>query len=181
MSAEAWDQFVAAHPDGHLLQAADWGRLKSEFGWQAQIVALVDAKGQITTGAQVLYRRLHRLIPLCVGYIPAGPLLPADSSFDSSLWRALDSDARRHGAIFLKVEPCDWYRPRPGLADRLKSGGFRPGAQTIQPPRTIVIDLAGNEEAMLKRMNQSTRYKAKLGPKKEIQVRPGTKADVDRF
>src|SRR5262249_49955634 len=50
-----------------------------------------------------------------------------------------------------------------------------------QPPQTIVIDLAGGEESVLKRMNQSTRYKSKLGPKKDVQVREGTAADLASF
>ncbi|MHB8628626.1 MAG: lipid II:glycine glycyltransferase FemX [Aggregatilineales bacterium] len=180
MRAGTWDHFVAAHPDGHLLQTSDWGRLKSDFGWQSQIVALTDAKGQIAAGAQVLYRRLHRLIPLSVAYIPAGPLF-SDLSTDAALWRAIDRAAVRHGAVFLKVEPCDWYAPRPGLAERLTAHGFHPNAPTVQPPRTIVIDLTESENDILKRMNQSTRYKARLGPKKDVDVRCGTTADLISF
>src|SRR5579859_1673086 len=132
VTTEEWDQFAAAHPDGHLLQTSNWGRLKSEFGWRSQIVTLRDARGQISAGAQVLYRRLHRLIPLSVGYIPAGPLLSANPKDDRLLWQALDTDARRNRAVFLKIEPCDWYHPRPDLTDRLRAGGFSPNASTIQ-------------------------------------------------
>jgi lipid II:glycine glycyltransferase (peptidoglycan interpeptide bridge formation enzyme) len=180
VSPDAWDRFVAAHADGHLLQTSDWGRLKSDFGWQAQTVALTGDKGDIAAGAQVLYRRLHRLIPLTVAYIPAGPLF-SDPSTDAALWHAIDRAARAHNAAFLKVEPCDWYRPQPGLAERLAAHGFRPNALTVQPPRTIVIDLAGSEDENLKRMNQSTRYKARLGSKKEVDVRCGTTDDLASF
>jgi lipid II:glycine glycyltransferase (peptidoglycan interpeptide bridge formation enzyme) len=184
MTAAAWDAFVTAHPDGHLLQTSDWGQFKAEFGWQAQIVALSNAAGQIVCGAQVLFRRLHRLIPsivpLSIAYIPGGPLF-ADPSTDKALWQAINRAAFRHGALWLKVEPCDWYAPRPGLADRLRSQGLQPAPQTIQPPRTVVLDLTGSDDDILKRMNQSTRYKAKLGPKKEIEVRCGTVADLASF
>lgn len=180
VKADAWDRFVAAHPDGHLLQTSDWGRLKSDFGWQAQAVALTGEKGQLIAGAQILYRRLHRLIPLTVAYVPAGPLF-GDPNTDVALWNAIDRAARRHGAAFLKVEPCDWYIPRPGLAERLAAHGFRPNAPMVQPPRTILIDLAGSEDEILKRMNQSTRYKARLGPKKEVNIRSGTQSDLASF
>lgn len=184
-TATDWDHFVAAHRDGHLLQSADWGRLKSGFGWQAQIVAVADFTGKIVCGAQVLYRRLQRLIPIQIAYIPAGPLLaddPADSAADDLLWRGIDRTAIRHGAVLLKVEPCDWYPPRPALAALLTARGFRQSAQTIQPPRTITLDLSGGAESVLKAMNQSTRYKARLAEKKEVALRcASTSADVDSF
>ncbi len=180
-----WDAFVAAHPDGHILQTADWGRLKSRFGWSSQIVAVGGVNGDIVAGAQVLYRPL----PFRLGtmaYIPAGPLLYADDADPEhpatlALWRGIDEQARNQRAVFLKVEPCDWYRPRPDLPAQLQRAGLRLSPQTIQPPRTIVIDLSGGEEAVLKGMNQSTRYKSKLGPKKEVSVREGARADLGSF
>ncbi len=178
---DAWDRFVAAHPDGHLLQSADWGRLKADFGWSPFRVAVTDERAQIVAGAQILMRRLHRLIPFGLAYIPAGPLLSGDPAANSQLWRAIHGSAARRGAVLLKVEPCDWYQARPELPAILTAQGFRPSAQTIQPPRTVVIDLAGDESAILKRMNQSTRYKAQLATKKAIDVRIGTAADVASF
>jgi peptidoglycan pentaglycine glycine transferase (the first glycine) len=180
-----WDAFVTAHPDGHILQTADWGRLKSTFGWSAQIVAVTDPQGAIVAGAQVLYRRL----PLWLGtmaYIPAGPLFgagDADPEHPATLavWRGIDQAARSHSAVFVKVEPCDWYRPRPDLPAHLRRAGLRPSSQTVQPPRTLLIDLSGGEEMVLKGMNQSTRYKSKLGPKKEVSIRQGTRADLASF
>ena len=37
-----WDRFIAAHPNGHVLQSAPWGALKSQFGWSAERVGLAD-------------------------------------------------------------------------------------------------------------------------------------------
>jgi len=33
-----WDDFVATHPFGHLLQTTGWGRLKAEVGWDWEVV-----------------------------------------------------------------------------------------------------------------------------------------------
>jgi lipid II:glycine glycyltransferase (peptidoglycan interpeptide bridge formation enzyme) len=182
----AWDGFNATHPDGHTLQSADWGQFKSEFGWQQQIIGVVDPSGQVVAGALILYKRVHRLLPVSVAYIPAGPLLPIEGTPDAAearaaLWRGIDSAARRNAAAFLKVEPCDWYRERPGLEALLRSNGFIQSRQTIQPPRTVVIDLDRAEDQILKGMNQSTRYKARIGPKKEVETRIGTAADLASF
>ncbi len=180
-----WDAFVSAHPDGHVLQTTDWGKLKRAFGWSSEIVTMTGEDGHITAGAQILYRPL----PLGLGtmaYIPAGPLFEGGGADPNqspvcALWQALDNAARAHRAVFLKVEPCDWYRARPNLAAQLQCAGLRRSPQTIQPPRTIVIDLTEGESAVLKGMNQSTRRKSKLGPRNEIAVREGMRADVASF
>ena len=178
-----WDAMVTAHPDGHVLQSSDWGRLKSAFGWSSQIVAVEDNAGTVAAGAQILYRPL----PFRLGtmaYIPAGPLFADDDPAhpaNIALWGAIDQAARHHRAVFLKVEPCNWYRPRPDLPGQLQAAGLRISPQTIQPPRTIVIDIAPGEDAILAAMNQSTRYKSKLEKKKQVDVRLGTTADVASF
>jgi lipid II:glycine glycyltransferase (peptidoglycan interpeptide bridge formation enzyme) len=185
-NAGGWEAFASAHPNAHLLQSANWGKLKSAFGWSARIVAVREGDQEndpIVAGAQILFRRL----PFGLGtmaYIPAGPLFCGEDPHNPAnllLWQGIDSAARKQRAAFLKVEPCNWYRSRPNLPAQLQASGLHPSLQTIQPPRTVLIDLTSGEEAVLKRMNQSTRYKSKLGPKKEVAVREGTATDLASF
>jgi peptidoglycan pentaglycine glycine transferase (the first glycine) len=174
-----WDAFVQKHPDGHLLQMAAWGTFQSKFGHTAQIIAIYEGS-QIKAGALVLFRPL----PYGLGtraYLPAGPLFAAEEAANAMLSAGLRKLCRTKRAIFAKAEPCDYYGPRPDLPQKLKAAGFQPSGQTIQPPRTVILDLAVDEEAILKAMNQSTRYKCKLGPKKEVSVRLGTSQDVASF
>ena len=35
ISDPEWKEFLAAHPEAHLLQSSEWGELKSAFGWDA--------------------------------------------------------------------------------------------------------------------------------------------------
>ncbi|MCS6870414.1 MAG: peptidoglycan bridge formation glycyltransferase FemA/FemB family protein [Anaerolineae bacterium] len=175
-SAADWDAFVRAHPDAHVLQLSAWGDHQSHFGWRPQRIAVANESGRVTAGVQLLLRRL----PLRLGvraYAPAAPLFSEDESANALLWQAL----RRCGATFIKFEPCNWYRPRPDLPERLIQAGLRHSPQTVQVPRTIVLDLSGTEEDILKRMNQSTRYKCRLGQKKEVTVRHGDATDALRF
>ncbi|HVO43397.1 MAG TPA: peptidoglycan bridge formation glycyltransferase FemA/FemB family protein [Aggregatilineales bacterium] len=180
---QRWNAFVNQHPDAHILQQAEWGMLKSAFGWQHEILAVgQDAASPIEAGALILYRRL----PFGLGtmaYIPAGPLLRDDAVNPANdlLWSAIDGQARRRRAAFLKVEPCNWYRERPALAAYLASAGLRISPQTIQPPRTSILATGDGEEAVLKRMNQSTRRKVRMADKNGIAVREGTRADVASF
>src|SRR5258708_20850782 len=103
-----------------------------------------------------------------LAYIPAGPLFANDDPHDAAnmaLWQALDVAMRSRNVAFLKVEPCDWYRPRPDLPAQLEAGGLHRSLHTIQPPRPIDLWLTPDQESVLKRMNHSTRRKGKLGPK----------------
>lgn len=173
-SPARWDTFVRAHPDGHLLQLSTWGQHKRAFGWTDALVGVANASGDLTGGALLLFRPL----PLRLGtmaYLPMGPLL-TDSAAEPALWDAIHVEARRHGAAFLKWEPGILDKPPP-----FASLGFRASAQTIQPPRTMLLDLVGDEEAILARMNQGTRRKIRQSLKGDVIYSEDQRADVARF
>ncbi len=39
---DQWDAFVAAQPNGHILQTSRWGELKARFDWSAEHIAVLD-------------------------------------------------------------------------------------------------------------------------------------------
>lgn len=160
-----WDAFLANHPRAHLLQTGAWGDLKSAFGWEA--VRLVSEN----SGAQVLFRRLP--LGLTVAYLPKGPVGGDWKLF----WPALDALCWKKRAIFLKVEPDGWepleVDKRVALAD------FRPDAIPVQPRRTILIDLHGNENDWLARMSKKTRACFRAAEKGGVTARFSD--DVPRF
>jgi lipid II:glycine glycyltransferase (peptidoglycan interpeptide bridge formation enzyme) len=172
LNASAWDSFLADHPNHHILQASAWGELKAAFGWQPVRVALG------SRGAQILFRSLP--MGFTLAYIPKGPV--GDPAFEfggrGEFWPKVDAACRQRRAVLLKLEPDHWEADDAGRW-RLPPVGFIPSPQTIQPPRTLVVDLTGDEEAVLGRMKQKTRYNIKLALKKGIFVRPS--ADVETF
>lgn len=172
--APAWDAFIAARPDAHILQTAAWGELKARFGWSAQLVA-VTRDDRIAAGALVLFRPLpFRLGTLA--YIPKGPIVDlADAELAATLITGLDALARRRRAILLKIEP-DAIDAEPYA--RL---GFRLSPQTVQPPRTIVIDITHSEREILFAMHQKTRYNIRLAGRKGVVVREAAQDDVLAF
>jgi len=168
---------VTTHPACHLLQHSHWGALKSCFGWQAVRLAL-EKDGRLCAGAQVLFRRLP--LGRSLAYLPKGPLLnPDDAETAARLWPALHALARSRRSILLKVEPE--LPDDPALAARFRAWGFRPSPQTVQPRRTIWLDLAGDEEAILGGMKSKTRYNIRLAARKEVQIHQGTANDLDTF
>ncbi len=172
-----WDAFVEAQ-GGHLLQTHRWGALKSAFGWSSEIVALAEGN-RIMAGALLLFRRL----PLGLGsiaYLPRGPVVDwSDEASLSVLLDVLDETARGRRAFFLKVEPDE--RDSVAMRERLVGLGFRSSPQTIQPPRTIVIDITGSEDSILARMNQGTRRKIRTAYRKEVVIRQGEAGDLESF
>ena len=172
--ASEWDAFVTAQPGAHILQTAAWGELKSAFGWSAERVA-VTRGDRIVAGALVLFRPL----PLGLGtlaYIPKGPLVDlGDVDTAETLLAGLDDLARRRRAVLLKVEP-DAMDAAPFI--RL---GFRRSPHTVQPPRTIVLDLTRAEQDILAAMHEKTRYNIRLAGRKGVTVREATPADLLAF
>jgi lipid II:glycine glycyltransferase (peptidoglycan interpeptide bridge formation enzyme) len=93
------------------------------------------------------------------------------------LWPELDQLCRQHRAVFIKVEPDTWEDEENRTA--LYTAGFRPGAYNIQPRRTLVLDITGDEEDILARMKQKTRYNIRLAERKGVRV--SVTEDVETF
>ena len=179
--AQAWDDFVARHPAGHILQTPAWGQLKESFGWRSQWVTLAGDPGQIAAGALALYRPL----PLGLGriaYVPKGPLLDWEYSggVAEALMSALHRAARKQRAILHKLEPD--LPDAPQWRARLRALGFRPSPQGVQPRRTLIVNLEAEEEDILRAMKQKTRYNVRLAARKGVAVRQGRgEADLALF
>jgi peptidoglycan pentaglycine glycine transferase (the first glycine) len=172
LKATEWDSFLARYPQSHVLQTAAWGDLKSEFGWSVERVV------QDTVGAQVLFRNLP--LGFSLAYIPKGPVGGEDGIGDrirawQALWPEIDHLCRERKAILLKIEPDSWQQ---GEAPGGKPDQFRPATQAIQPPRTIIVDLQGEEDDLLARMKQKTRYNIRLALKKNVIVRSSSNLEL---
>ena len=159
ISLTDWNQFLAQHPNTHLLQTGEWGELKSAFGWKPVRIVSGDS------GVQILIRKLP--LGFTVGYIPK-------ANFDQSLLPEIDSACKQNRAIFLKLEPDSWDNQF--IIQHLS---FIISKHNIQPPRTIIIDIRGSEEDVLARMKPKTRYNTRLAEKKGVTVRAWD--DIDSF
>src|SRR5260221_6975245 len=93
VSLTDWNQFLAQHPNAHLLQTGEWGELKSAFGWKPVRIVASDI------GLQILFRKLP--LGFTIGYIPK-------ANFDQSLLPEIDSVCKSYHAIFIKLETNAW-------------------------------------------------------------------------
>ncbi|MDD2921920.1 MAG: peptidoglycan bridge formation glycyltransferase FemA/FemB family protein [Anaerolineales bacterium] len=154
-----WNQFIENHPNAHLLQMGEWGELKSAFGWKP--VRIVSEN----IGAQILFRKLP--LGFTIGYMPKPVSSEQLSVSSEQFWKEVDSVCKKNRAIFLKIEPDFWDKnPLP-----LGEGRVRVSSHNIQPPRTVVISIAEDEESILAKMKPKCRYNTRLAEKKGITVR----------
>jgi lipid II:glycine glycyltransferase (peptidoglycan interpeptide bridge formation enzyme) len=125
----------------------------------------------------VLYRRLP--LGACLAYVPKGPLIdPADEPACRSLFDALHRRCRARRAILLKIEPEQWEDA--GVSQWARYG-FSSSPQTIQPRRTVLVDLSPGEDEILSRMKSKTRYNIRLAARKGVQVEQAGAKDVVAF
>ena len=179
ISPADWDRFVASYPAPHLLQTAPWGALKSQFGWADERVGLAH-EGELVAGAQLLYRRLPGGWG-CLAYVPKGPLVDwAAGEQLAALLASLDRAARSRGAVALTIEPD--LPDEPSHREQLRALGFRPSPfSSVQPRRTLIVDISPDEDAVLAAMKPKTRYNVRLAGRRGVTVREATKADLPTF
>ncbi|MFN2189162.1 MAG: lipid II:glycine glycyltransferase FemX, partial [Candidatus Promineifilaceae bacterium] len=165
----AWDDFVANHPHGSILQTTNWARLKNRFGWSSERVWL-KRDGALAAGAQILYRSALLGI-FKIGYLPHAPLVDWDDDEQIEvLLHQIDESAYKNGAGFVKMEPLLWQDEI--TAERwqeiCQKNDLIMTGDTIQPPRTIMIDIQPSEEEILAAMKSKTRYNVRYGAKKGV-------------
>ncbi len=177
-----WDAFVAAHPHGSVLQTTAWAGLKNRFNWASRRVWM-RREGQLVAGAQVLFRAAYFGL-VKIAYIPHGPLVNWDDDEQVEvLFNQIDHAVYQNRAGLLKFEPYLWQEAMsPAAWGRLCNRlDCRPESDTVQPPRTIIVDLRPDETDILAQMKQKTRYNIRLAARKEVTVRLGEAADLPAF
>lgn len=186
VTAQQWKVFLQDNPNTHLLQTSEWGDLKSKFNWKVKRIIVGNA------GAQILFRQL--LPGVTIAYIPKGPIgINWDTgNSNNTLWiellREIDAICHKENAFLLKIEPDAWesvekYRNNGNLISQTQAihppDGFRKSDHAIQPQRTLIIDISMEEDLILGRMKQKTRYNIGLARRKNIIIHPSS--DVNNF
>jgi peptidoglycan pentaglycine glycine transferase (the first glycine) len=192
---ETWNKMICGLPNPHLLQSAEWGQIKSQFGWRSLCYVWQDTSGKAAAGAQVLIREIS-LLGLSgrwrVAYVPKGPLLDwSNAPLRQRVLKDLSHLALQQRAILIKVDPdVGLGQGVPGqssestnplgqkVVDDLMGQGWRFSKAQIQFRNTVLVDLRPDEDALLGRMKQKTRYNIRLAQRKEVKVRVGTRSDL---
>jgi peptidoglycan pentaglycine glycine transferase (the first glycine) len=154
ISKAEWTEFYRLREEAHFLQSSEWGELKQQYNWE--VIRIINGGG----GAQILIRKGP--LGTRIGYIPKGPV----GKISNELIDEIILTARTRNCFALTIEPDFWE-------GEIEIGRFikdaKPG-RNIQPHRTLVISLAGNEDNWIDRMKQKTRYNIRLAEKKGVAV-----------
>lgn len=182
-----YHQFIATHPKGHILQTWEWGEVKRKMGWIPLLVGLYE-EGRLKGAILILKRRLP--IPginKSIFYAPRGPVADTnDHVLLDYLFQGLQTIAREHGAIFLKIDP-DIEQSDEAFRSYLTSRGFKKtstaeGFEGVQPTFVFRLDITPDEEQLLVQMASKTRYNLRLAQRKGVVVREATgQRDLERF
>src|SRR5437667_11060835 len=171
---DVWDTFIAQHATGHLLQCWAWGELKALSGWRP--LRLVLWQGDTIVAAAQVLRRGAPHLPLSLAhlaYIPKGPVLDwTQHELCDHFLHLLNGYLRKHGALALRMEPAQ--EAGTPLAELMAKGLARfdvSSCGTVQPLRTIVLDLAPDEQVLLAQMKEKWRYNVRLAMRKGVTVR----------
>ncbi len=206
---QAWNELIASLPIAHLLQTWEWSHGKAKYGWQAlpfvwNAPQTFDRhpqsaeSGHPVAAAMVLKRRFPVggfAKKMCVLYVPKGPLMDwNDTALRQRVLDDLQAFAKRHGAIFIKVDPdvaLGTGIPGTGAAVEFAGGqevrlelmrrGWKFSQDQIQFRNTVLIDLSPSEDELLSRMKQKTRYNVRLAQKKGVTARVGTLDDLPQL
>ena len=167
---QAWDRHVQASADSGFMQSSWWARFREPIGFDHFGVTFKH-EGAIVGGALVSvweYAPGH-----CFYYIQDGPLLPADDEpFAQQVFAALLSriDAHRRAeprrVSHLRIEPR--WAQRPAFAHDFSEPDF--GDRYREPRRTLCLDLALDDAALLAQMKPKGRYNIRVAQRHGVTV-----------
>jgi peptidoglycan pentaglycine glycine transferase (the first glycine) len=143
----AWDSYVQEHPWGHPLQLWGWGEAKRTNGWRPYRLAL-QGGAEWAAAAQVLLWPIPRTGRF-IAYVPRGPVVDPTHPAATMLLRELVGWAKRHRALYLRVEPAWTTAQLPR--------GWRRAAHTLQMTETYTLDLTKTEAELLEPMSRKHR------------------------
>lgn len=93
-------------------------------------------------------------------------------------FKEIDTLAKKEGALFVKLEPnVDDSNKK--LKKELASSGFQEDNWSLQPTKTIQIDLSSSEQELIKNMEKDTRYSIRRAQRERVVVEKSE--DINTF
>lgn len=182
-SAQRFDAFVTAHPNGHFMQTSAWGCVKADWDWIGLLAQ--DANGAIV-GAMALLKRRLRFGTSCLLYAPRGPVWDfEDKKTFCELITAAKTLAKDCSAYALRIDPAV-SEENAQFYVFVTELGFSCNRATdfslYQHRMCYLLDLKGHSpESLLAAYHKSTRYHVHLALRNDVTVRIGQEADLPIF
>ena len=175
----AWEAFLAGAAAPSHLQSSAWAAVKRPNGWTSFRIA-ADAGGRVV-GGQVLVQR-PRGAPWGMGYLGRGPVT-ADGTLDRAAIVAITARLRetggRHRLGYVRMEPELAVGDGRAARELIRAGWQR--APHVQPDRSLIIDLAQDEAALLAGMHRKTRQSVAKSERLGVRVVDADGSRMDEF
>jgi lipid II:glycine glycyltransferase (peptidoglycan interpeptide bridge formation enzyme) len=176
----SWDNFVAGLPGGHHEQTIPWAKIRKLNGWDSMRI-IIEKNGKIIAGAQLLLCRISFFGK--IGYISYGPCVAEKSAeVAEKLLQEILRITKDEKINYLTIS-LPYFGDY--LIPLLRAGKFRPIIDGLPPPSlmtsTLLIDLKKSSHEILAGMKAKTRYNINYGIRKGIEIREGTREDIDIF
>ncbi|MBO8168544.1 MAG: peptidoglycan bridge formation glycyltransferase FemA/FemB family protein [Thermoanaerobacteraceae bacterium] len=172
---DQFNDFIAGHPKGHILQSYHWGEVKALTGWEP--IRLVIEEDDKMVAAVSLLKRTLPVMNKSIFYAPRGPVVDfEDEKLFKFLLDQIATVAREHGAILLKIDP-DIPAPNEKVTSMLKKNGFRPagdeegGFEGIQPRYVFRLDITPSMDELFMNLHSKTRYNVRLARRKGVEIK----------
>ena len=171
-----WDAFVAARPEGDILQLWAWGEVASMTGERPVRIAARSSDGAIRGLAQALVRRTS--FGRSIVYVPHGPLWDRDAPESAVVLAVLVGGlrdlARRERGIVLKLDPRSNGSDERTIARVLHAAGLRAARHDLQARLTQVASIAPDPDERQAAWTSNARNLARRAAKE------GTTVEVSR-
>lgn len=155
---EQWDKQIGSQKMSQFLQSWDWGEFQKSLGRK---IWRLDLNGHFVFVIKMP-------LPLGQNYLYAPRI---NYLLNKDLIDSLKNLAKAEKSIFLRLE----LSPQQDL----DLFGFKK-VQSVQPKKTLLLDLSKNEAELLADMHQKTRYNIRLAEKKGVKVKI-SEAGLDDF
>ncbi len=150
----------------HPLQSWEWGEFKKLTGQRLERVGFFD-NGKLVSAIQVTFHQAPG--GYTVGYLPKGPMP------DEEQIKAVAQIAKKHQAIFVKMEPnvmipADSKNSAFATIDKFLTSRNGVKGKPLFTPYTFLLDLNCTEEELFARLHSKTRYNIRLAVKKGVTI-----------
>lgn len=168
----AFNEYVARHPRGSVLQTTNWGKLKTLTGWEYYPMAVQSEKG-VEAAALVLARTLPGL-GFKIFYSPRGPLYSSREAL-AALVEGIKGLGQEQRGILWKMDPAiligdrEWeaFAQEHRLAQAIDDSPF----SGVQPKFVMDLDITPPLQDILANMKNKTRYNIRYAARKGVKVR----------
>jgi lipid II:glycine glycyltransferase (peptidoglycan interpeptide bridge formation enzyme) len=169
----------------HIMQSYIWGEIKRPQ-WDPLRLAVYE-EDKIVSIITILRRRIP-IIGRHIGYIPRG-IIVKDQGMLSKIFNHIKKELPKYKILTLLIDPdvdlnnyFDSNKEANKLMeDALSEAGFSQIGRTMQPMRTIIIDLSKDEDALLSEMRSKHRQYIRKAKRNGVKIRMGNVDDFETF